>query len=500
MNPALPTNFNFMKTVRLFLSFCMMISLTNALFAQTRPAPTPSAQVPQVVDLPFYLVEYDGSSATMNAIRQTQDVTIKHEYQTMSIVAIEASNWAAGHIETMNGVKKIVRDDLFQLNLEESHAQTQALIAQGNGKTGEGCGIAVLDNGIDDRHCMFNGRLRGSGCFSTDIFIPDGFGAGFDLESFSACPRGVSGSTTDATLANTYEVFEFFSDHGSNVAGIAAGASCDGFAFDPAVGGFVPHTSPGGVAPGAHIIPVNVFTRFTSPGFGVVGDFAFCSDILAGLEFVLMNKDQLNVCVVNMSLGGGLSATHCNTDFLANVVDMLSAEGIAVTIATGNGGNSTGIGFPSCIESAVAVGALDDAGDKAVFSDHLDPLVDLMAPGVDITSAISNLTVDPIPTSFFAPFSGTSMATPTVAGAFAILKSACPDATVDDMLSALQDTGAAVPGVATKSIRIQDACELLLSRFNNHIPTLSEWGLMVFSLLILNMSVIFIRRKESILA
>jgi len=457
-----------------------------------RPGPIPSAQLPRGIDIPLYLIEYDGTDGTMNNIEQAAGVTIRHRYQAINVVAIAISpTGAARDIRAINGVTRVVQDDLFQLSLEESHAQTQALIAQQNGKTGEGCGIAVLDSGIDDRHCMFAGKLtRGSACFSTNFVDPT-------FVAQSACPRGTGGSLGDATLANTYEVFQFFPDHGSNVAGIAAGNACSGLALDLTTFTFEPHTSPGGVASGAHIIPINVFTRF-SGAFN--GDFAFCSDILAGLDYVLMNKDALGVCAVNMSLGGGLSGTHC-IDFLSAVIDMLTAEGVAVTIATGNAGDLTGVSFPSCIESAIAVGALDDNGSRAGFSNHLDPLVDLMAPGVDITSAVSDLTI-PTGNDFFIPFTGTSMATPTVAGAFAILKSACPEANVDDMLSVLQETGAAVPGVTAKSIRINNACELLIERFrhNEVIPTMSEWGLMIFGLLTLNLGVIFVRRKETVIA
>jgi len=409
-------------------------------------------------------------------------------------------------LQSIAGVKAVDRESIHKFNLEQSLAQTQAILAQEKGATGAGCGVAVLDSGIDDRHCMFGGKLtNGSACFGTDFVI--GQFSGFDYGYRSLCARGET-SLTDATLANTYEQVQFFPDHGTHVAGIAAGASCTVLDLEQPFPTF--DETPGGVASGAHIIPVNVFSDFYWDLLGDLSDpansgtlddaGAFTGDIIAGLEWVLLNRNSLDVCAVNMSLGGGADvATPC-ADATEMVIDMLTDAGIAVVIATGNGSSRAGVRSPACVESAIAVGAVDDAGDLAGFSDHLDAMVDLVAPGVGINSATSDFTTIARPTvSYTWNSSGTSMATPHVAGAFAILKARYPQASVAQLLNALQITGAEVPGFETPSIRVFDACRHLdLVVFP--IPTMSEWGLMIFGLLIMNMSVFFVRRKNEILA
>ncbi len=490
---------NFKQLIKFsVLTLCLIatVNFVNAQQVDERPAPRQSMKLTQdqikVLDqVPFYIVEYDGSVEAMGRLEQAlnQGVgTIRHRYQTIPYVAIkiDAPEFEAAELELIPGIIACSKDGYSVQNLTESHAQTQALLAQEKGGTGEGCGIAILDSGIDDRHCMFDGKLtRGSACFSTDFTFPGFF------TSINTCPRGIDGSTTDPTLANSYEVVQFFPDHGSNVAGIAAGAPCQvaNLSLNPPAF----DANPGGVASGAHIIPVNVFSEFS--GF-FNGALSYTSDQIAGLDYLLANKDALDLCAVNMSLGGGgPEATPCADGARQAVIDALTSAGVAVVIATGNDGFNNGVSFPACIQSAIAVGAVDDAGARAGFSNHLDGMVDLFAPGVNVNSAISNLTVNPFPFSFTADFTGTSMATPTVAGAFAILKARHPDATVATMLNALQQTGAPVPGFSTPSIRILDAC-LFLDAQLNPVPTMGEWGLMSLGLLLLIVGVVTIKSRK----
>ena len=93
---------------------------------------------------------------------------------------------------------------------------------------------------------------------------------------------------------------------------------------------------------------------------------------------------------------------------------------------------------PACISSAVSVGSTDDGSygtTKDLVSDfsNSSPELDLLAPGRWITSSI--------PGGNFLPYPGTSMAAPHVAGAWAILKSKAPDASVEQVLSVLKQTG-----------------------------------------------------------
>ncbi len=165
---------------------------------------------------------------------------------------------------------------------------------------------------------------------------------------------------------------------------------------------------------------------------------AFTSDIMDGLQRVFNRRAALNFAAVNMSLGGGRFDSNCDVDPLKPIIDSLRSADIATVIAAGNDGFTNALSSPGCISSAVSVGSTEDgslgttADEVSSFSNSAS-FLSLLAPGQWINSSI--------PGGGFANFAGTSMATPHVAGAFAILKQATPTATVDQLLSALQGAG-----------------------------------------------------------
>lgn len=422
------------------------------------------------------IVQYENvnSISTISSMSTTE---IKYQYEAVPYVALSLKKADLLALSDMSGVVKIWEDGIAELELNNSIIQTQANLAHTDGKTGDGCSIAILDNGIESGHCMFAGKIIASACFSN----PTNPGA------ISACPNGgpTQISSGNGNAANSCSVFPNFCSHGTHVAGIAAGNPCSGTLLS---GGT--HSSSGGVAPGANLVPVNIFHRTASGGAS-----ATFSDWLMGLDWVFMQRNNLNICAVNMSLGAGLTTSFCPGNLFEMIVTSLTDAGIAVIKSAGNSG-ANGASFPGCEENLVVVGNVD-ANENISPSSNFGSLLDLFAPGSSITSSWPNQGAT---TNVFNSISGTSMAAPHVAGAFAILKAACPDATVPQMLQALQDTGAPVTGSATTSIRIQDACMVLLERLHpeESIPTMSEWGLIVFGLLTLNLGVIFLGKKEAI--
>jgi subtilisin family serine protease len=111
-----------------------------------------------------------------------------------------------------------------------------------------------------------------------------------------------------------------------------------------------------------------------------------------------------------------------------DAVDQLASIGIATVVSSGNDGRSDGVGAPACVSTAVAVGASTKSDELATFSNRA-PFLDLLAPGDGIISST--------PGSYSA-MSGTSMAAPHVAGAWAIAKQYSPGARVGEVLAALQ--------------------------------------------------------------
>jgi subtilisin family serine protease len=135
-----------------------------------------------------------------------------------------------------------------------------------------------------------------------------------------------------------------------------------------------------------------------------------------------------------MSLGGGVD------EALDEAVRGAVAGGVTFAIAAGNSSADAADFSPARVTEAITVAASDDADGQASFS-NFGEVVDIYAPGVDITSSWNDGATNTI--------SGTSMATPHVAGAAALFLSANPTATPADVATGL--TGAATPDKITNA-------------------------------------------------
>lgn len=172
-----------------------------------------------------------------------------------------------------------------------------------------------------------------------------------------------------------------------------------------------------GVAPGADLIGVKVLGDDGSGSY---------DDVIAGVEWVAQNAGEN--AVANMSLGGPVSAT------LDDAVNSLADSGVFVAVAAGNEGQDTANTSPGGADGVATVGASDSSDAAAAFSNY-GPDVDLYAPGVDVESTIPGGGTD--------SYDGTSMASPHVAGAAALYKSANGDADQDTVQEWLVSNGGA---------------------------------------------------------
>ena len=129
--------------------------------------------------------------------------------------------------------------------------------------------------------------------------------------------------------------------------------------------------------------------------------------------------------VINMSLGSG----HCSETMAEAVNYAYFDKGVTIVAAAGNNGGS--IGYPARFAPVVAVGATDDSDHRASFSSFGDDL-DVMAPGVDILSTV--------PHNGYDFLSGTSMASPHVAGVVGLLLSQRPQLTNSQIREILHES------------------------------------------------------------
>ncbi|MEK6807971.1 MAG: S8 family serine peptidase [Nanoarchaeota archaeon] len=227
---------------------------------------------------------------------------------------------------------------------------------------GAGQTICIVDTGINYNHADLGGCF-GAGCKVS---------GGYDFVNSDANPIDDNG-------------------HGTHVAGIAAA-----------------NGSLKGAAPDAGLAAVKVLD---AAGNGAE------SDIISGIQWCVDNRAGNNISVISMSLGSATTyGSYCDASFsaMAGAVNNAIAVNISVLAATGNAGSTSQISSPACITNVTAVGATYKNNSIASYSNRAT-FVNLFAPGDSINSTYN---------SGYAVESGTSMATPLVAGSFALARQA----------------------------------------------------------------------------
>ncbi|TXH67830.1 MAG: peptidase S8 and S53 subtilisin kexin sedolisin [Thiothrix sp.] len=351
--------------------------------------------------------------------------TVKR-FTVVSGMALEADLAALQALASDPNVVSIQEDVAIPPTLYQSIPLIDADNAWSMGYSGAGQTVAILDTGVNKSHPMLSGKIVSEACYSTSSSI-----------SSSLCPGGVGSSTATGSGVNCTSSISSC-NHGTHVAGIAAGKN----GSTSSTGTF--H----GVARDANIIAIQIFSRFNnssdcepSPAPCVL---TYTSDQIRGLERVYALRNTYSIAAANMSIGGGAYESTCDSDSRKTVIDLLSSAGIATVIAAGNNGFSNMTNAPGCISTAITVGSTTKFDSLSDFSNNAS-WVDLMAPGSSILSSVI---------SGYASYYGTSMATPHVAGAWAVMKSKNSLASVSSIQSALQNNGISISTPAGTKRRI----------------------------------------------
>ncbi len=284
------------------------------------------------------------------------------------------------------GVSKVWLNEIVPISLDQSVTQIGAPIAWARGYDGTGVTVAVLDTGIDASHPDVAGKIVGRVDFT--------------------------GSAPDAKDGH---------GHGTHVAATIAGT------------GAASNGLRKGVAPGAKLLVGKVCNN---------GGGCTVESIIAGMEWAAASEAR----VINMSLGG---APTDGTDPMSQALNNLSRlTGRLFVVAAGNSGpNARTVGTPGAADEALTVAAVDKEDRMASFSSR-GPRVgdgaakpDIAAPGVNIAAARAAGTTMGTPVDqYYTTASGTSMATPHVAGAVAVIAGKFPNFTGSQLKSVLMSS------------------------------------------------------------
>jgi subtilisin family serine protease len=333
-------------------------------------------------------------------------------------------------LRSVEGVSRVYPTATYGASLTQSPSDIKAPALWGGdlATSGRGVKIAILDDGIDQRHPFFS---------SAGMQPPAGF------------PKGNTAYTSGKVIAarvfparssrwrNARLPFDpVLSEHGTHVAGIAAG---DHGTRTTGGRGLV-----SGVAPQAFVGNYRVLTA-PSPGSGLNGN---SPEIVAGIEAAV--RDGMDV--INLSLGQ--PEIEPTRDIVARALDGAADAGVVSVVAAGNDFIEFGrgsIASPATSAKAITVGAVSlrrptptiadfSSAGPSPLSWRLKP--DVTAPGVDVLSSV--------PPAGFSSFSGTSMAAPHAAGAVALLRQRHPIWTVAQIKSALVLTGSPVRASETR--------------------------------------------------
>lgn len=325
---------------------------------------------------------------------------IKYRLPMIDAYVLEVEEGQLETIRTMEGVLDLEQDTHITAQMNHVNELIEAKWAHGRGIYGQGIGVAIVDTGIA-LHKDFTEDSNRVVAFA-------------DFVNQKTEPYDDNG-------------------HGTHVAGIIGG------------NGYSSRGKYTGVAPRCNLIGVKVLDH---RGDGNI------SDVLAGLQWVMDNRKRYNIRIVNISVGTSAKEVLDENSLLVQGVNAVWDSGIVVVVAAGNNGpGPMSISTPGISRKVITVGSSDDSMAVEVFGGGRSkdysgrgptPFCikkpDIVAPGSNIISCnISRhtaksgsgevrLTYANSPMMYTVK-SGTSMATPVVSGAIALLLSKNPDMT-----------------------------------------------------------------------
>jgi subtilisin family serine protease len=362
-------------------------------------------------------LEADQAQLQQRIAAEIPSAKVRWRYRyVLDALAVVVPRGQVGRLSALPGVARVYQSVEYQPLLDQSVPLIKApqLWGPTRATAGQGIKIGIIDDGVDQAHAFFS---------PAGFSMPSGFPKGNTAFTTAKVIVARTFPPPGATWKYASRPFDpVNSEHATHVAGIAAGD------YDTTQRAGRPVS---GVAPRAYIGNYKVLTVPT-PGVGLNGN---SPEIVKGIDAAV--ADGMNV--INLSLGEAEIAP--DRDIVVKAINAAAAAGVVPAIAAGNDFDSFGAGSissPGNAANAITAAAVSKDDVIADFSSGGPSGIDLgfkpdvSAPGVNILSSV--------PTGWDA-FSGTSMASPHVAGGAALLLQRHPTWTPAQVKSALVLTG-----------------------------------------------------------
>ena len=308
---------------------------------------------------------------------------IKNQFEIIPGVLAELKESQMNVLKNNGRVLEIYEDIKVTAFMDESEKIIHADIVQTNGITGTGVKVCIVDSGVDDSHPALNPLFAEIDFVNIDSDATDDYG------------------------------------HGTHVAGTVASQD----------------STFGGVSPGVSLMAAKVLDQNGS---------GYSSDVISGIQWCVLGPDGISdtgdeADIITMSLGGSGFLSSCDSDPMASVANAAVDAGLTVFAASGNAGYSDRISTPACGSKVIAVGAVDKSDNQVAFSNEGAEL-DIVAPGIAITSSVPTGSCTLCHVSGWKSLQGTSMATPHVAATAALLIDANPTLTNLNIRTILEES------------------------------------------------------------
>lgn len=350
------------------------------------------------------IVDFDHTPTLDDVAMLEREVGYVHQWHLPLINAVAGRIPHNMVLETtaLPGVVMLELDGIFTVQNGDTAVIHEVDIArQQTGYDGSGVTVAVIDTGID----------------STHVGLDD-----LDDDNSTNDPKVIAfyDAVNNPDKTNGTEIQAYDDQgHGSHCAGTVAGTGAPTYEHP-------------GMAPQAYLVGVKVLDA------GGSGSFA---TVMAGMQWTVDHRYEFNIRAASMSLGGPgpIEWTSSEEDSVNRYANEMVRAGITMLIAAGNSFASAQIGTPGSAEDVITVGALDKNTAIAVYSSQGPTEEGRIKPNIAFVgsnvNSVAHNTGDQ-----YTQMSGTSMATPGVAGTVALMLQANPDLSPFDVRNILQET------------------------------------------------------------